>query len=111
MRKELALSRGQAHGVNADGRRSAADWVERCIDGRVLEAVRERGQQVSHHPSLLLVFLSQLCQYDSCLESRSTVWWVLAVSTLPCSSEAWPYLGAAIPLLGGFPVFVFYFLE
>ena len=51
MRKELALSRGQAHGVNADGRRSAADWVERCIDGRVLEAVRERGQQVFHHSS------------------------------------------------------------
>ena len=32
--------------MNADGRRSAASWVDRCIDGRLLEAVRERGQQV-----------------------------------------------------------------
>ena len=47
MRKELAWFRGQAHGVDADGRRAAAAWVDRCIDGRVLEAVRERGQQVS----------------------------------------------------------------
>ena len=54
MRKALAFSRGHAHGVNADGRRSAASWVERCIDGRVLEAVRERGQQVGDLSFVLL---------------------------------------------------------
>ena len=40
--------------MNEKGRRSAAAWVHRCIDGRVLEAVRERGQQVGVRMQLFL---------------------------------------------------------
>ena len=90
--------------MNAEGRRAAAAWVERCIDGRVLEAVRERGQQVGD-----LSF--ELLGVSNIVETRSTAWWELAVSTLPCSSEAWPYLGVDIPRLGGFSLFYLYLLK
>ena len=46
----LANPRGQAHGLSPEDRRWAAIWVERSIDGRVLEATRERGQQVGGVP-------------------------------------------------------------
>ena len=46
----LANPRGQAHGLSPEDRRWAARWVERSIDGRVLEATRERGQQVGGVP-------------------------------------------------------------
>ena len=46
----LANRRGQAHGLSPEDRRWAARWVERSIDGRVLEATRERGQQVGGVP-------------------------------------------------------------
>ena len=45
-----ANPRGQAHGLSPEDRRWAARWVERSIDGRVLEATRERGQQVGEVP-------------------------------------------------------------
>ena len=45
-----ANPRGQAHGLSPEDRRWAARWVERSIDGRVLEATRERGQQVGGVP-------------------------------------------------------------
>ena len=45
-----ANPRGQAHGLTSEDRRWAARWVERSIDGRVLEATRERGQQVGRVP-------------------------------------------------------------
>ena len=89
MREVLALFRGQAHGVNEEGRRSAAAWVQRCIDGRVLEAVRERGQQVEVFVSFFLVL------------TRFTAWWGLVVSTLLCLNEGWRFLGVDTTLLGG----------
>ena len=45
-----ANPRGQAHGLSPEDRRWAALWVERSIDGRVLEATWERGQQVGEVP-------------------------------------------------------------
>ena len=49
-----ANPRGQAHGLSPEDRRWAARWVERSIDGRVLEATRERGQQVGGWPQNIM---------------------------------------------------------
>ena len=58
-----ANPRGQAHGLSPEDRRWAARWVERSIDGRVLEATRERGQQVGEVPNGHKTFSKFLAQF------------------------------------------------